>query len=209
MWVQQALGLGYKPMFGTSASQKSWKKQGIWCIKVLLENLTGDEKDRAKAALREYVSRRAFGAGATARGPTNPDLDQLHAILGPAPEPTPEDRLAAARAWRPREGLSSIAHFQLQYGSMPFEQRPFADEIRVANRRYYQALARNQHYAGKTISDLFPSRPEAIGGSLSQRHSFTPEEALAQLEQQRARARERMRARRAVRKRAETKADPH
>lgn len=186
-----------------------FKKLSIRRIMAVLNILDDQTRHRVKKALRTFVEKQTPSVGKGARSFNKAVAEELKRLLnddGPAPDPAAQrldpDKLAAARAWRAGEGQTSVAHFMKHYATLPMAQRPFTDEIRLANQKYYEALARHQSREGGSIGDLFPTRPEAIGGAIRQRIDLTPEEALAKIEHRRAQSRERMRAMRAERRRA-------
>jgi hypothetical protein len=160
-------------------------------ILIQLRKIPEDRQDDAKQWLREiYKARKQIVASKHRRNAA--------AVLGHYDQIF-EGLLAPIKKWKAGAGLSSLAHFEMYYGELPPEQRPYADEVRRANRHYYQALARAQSEKGESLHDLFPARPEG------RRKPLTPEQALAEINRQREAARLRMQTLRA--KRAQSKPD--
>lgn len=102
--------------------------------------------------------------------------------------------------WPRWDSASSTAleHFRDTAGLLPFESRPYADDILHYDRRWYQALAKQQSRGDGSIGDLFPVRPVRPRA----RRIVTPEQALEAIERRRAQTRANVASARA-RKRAE------
>lgn len=81
--------------------------------------------------------------------------------------------------------------------TLPYDQRPWAHEIRAANLKFYSHATVLMGQSGARLRDLFPIHPDAAGGSLRNRKDWTPEEALAELNRRREHERLRKRRQRA------------
>jgi hypothetical protein len=62
-------------------------------------------------------------------------------------------------------GMSAYEYFQEHFGRLDYEDRPTADQVRTASKRFYSTLAQHQSRRGQSIHDLFPADPDARGGS--------------------------------------------
>ena len=83
-------------------------------------------------------------------------------------------------------GVSSFEYFESKFGSVPYDDRPSADEIRRASLPFYRSLAKHQSRQGLSIGDLFPIDPHARGGAKVKGGGDLSHEALlARLERQR------------------------
>ncbi len=125
--------------------------------------------------------------------PEHADLDpeRVHAVLETLRPEALAERLEAglisAAQWTGRtSSLTSRAHFNIHFGGVPIEQRPFAHVVRARARLYYDALMSMQSKAGASMSDLFPIDAETHSG-----RSLTGE----QLKKSKARRREKERVR--------------
>lgn len=83
-------------------------------------------------------------------------------------------------------GMTAFEYFEAKFGSIPFERRPSADQIRQASLTFYRSLSKHQSRQGQSIGDLFPIDPQARGGAKVKGGGDLSHEALlARLERQR------------------------
>lgn len=86
--------------------------------------------------------------------------------------------------------MTAYEFFEAQFGHLPFEERPTADQVHQASQRFYRTLAQHQYRQGKSIHDLFPADPAARGGSKAKiGGELTYDRLLASLERKRDRGR--------------------
>jgi hypothetical protein len=90
-------------------------------------------------------------------------------------------------AWQGRDfGMTAAEYFQEHFASTPLADRPFADDVRRASPRFYNALATFQSQRGQSINDLFPADPAARGGAkIKMGPDPTYEELLARRDRER------------------------
>lgn len=104
-----------------------------------------------------------------------------------------EKRIDAVKQWNSASGTTAHECFLQAFADVPFEERPTADQIHQASRRFYNTLTVYLRRQGQAIGDVFPIDPNARGGAKAKGGGdLSHEGLLARLERTRASARQRM-----------------
>jgi hypothetical protein len=75
--------------------------------------------------------------------------------------------LLPVACYRKSRGRTVYDHYLAHYGCLPVEQRPYSDEVRRTNYRYWNSVRNHHVRSGFSLENLFPLRAEAKGGSLT------------------------------------------